>query len=157
MPNAKPKRNRAILIGRRVLDDELNAALAGYGYLIEHSPTRLEGIRKFRSLRPALVIIDVEAISGFPERLFRFFRLIRDNVIVLVACEPNQADASRYLLWGAQDIIHLPLKHDTLNFTLSRASTFHRDLVRATFYRNAAWFGLAMLPLWGMLLYVALR
>jgi len=156
MSDADPKRNRALLIGRRVLDDELRNVLHGYGYMVEHSRTRLDGIRKFRSQRQSLVIIDIEAVNGFPERLFRFFRLVRENAIVLVASGPQQSDASRYLLWGAHDILSLPLKREALNFTLSRTSAYHRALVRATFYRNAGWFVLAMLPLWGALIYFTL-
>jgi ActR/RegA family two-component response regulator len=153
----EPKRNRALLIGRRVLDDELRSVLKGYGYMVEHSRTREEGIRNFRAKRQALVIIDIEAVNGFPERLFRFFRMVRSNAIVLVASGPNQAEASRFLLWGAHDVLQLPLKRDALNFTLSRTSAYHRALVRATFYRNAAWFAAAMLPLWLALLFVSLR
>ena len=157
MSESDHKRNRALLIGRRVLDDELRSVLNGYGYVVEHSRTRLDGIRKFRAQRQSLVIVDIEAVNGFPERLFRFFRLVRENAIVLVASGPQQSEASRYLLWGAHDILQLPLKRDALNFTLSRTSAYHRALVRATFYRNAAWFGAAMLPLWVTLLFVALR
>jgi DNA-binding response OmpR family regulator len=152
-----PKRNRALLIGRRVLDDELRMVLKGYGYMVEHSRTRDEGIRNFRSKRQALVIIDIEAVNGFPERFFRFFRMVRSNAIVLVASGPNQSEVSRFLLWGAHDVLQLPLKRDALNFTLSRTSAYHRALVRATFYRNAAWFAAAMLPLWLALLLVSLR
>jgi hypothetical protein len=157
MPEPDHKRNRALLIGRRVLDDELRAVLNGYGYIVEHSRTRLDGIKKFRAQRQSLVIIDIEAVNGFPERLFRFFRLVRENAIVLVASGPAQSEASRYLLWGAHDVLQLPLKRDALNFTLSRTSAYHRALVRATFLRHAAWFGAAMVPLWVTLLFLVLR
>lgn len=157
MSDNAPKRNRALLIGRRVLDDELQVALNGYGYLVEHCRSRVEGIRKFRASRHALVIMDVEAVNGFPERLFRFFRLVRENSIVLVACTPQQSEASRFLLWGAHDILQLPLKREALNFTLSRTSAYHRELVKSTFYRYAAWFGVAMLPLWALMIYLAMR
>lgn len=157
MADNAPKRHRALLIGQRVLDDELQGALNGYGYLVEHCHTRKEGIRRFRASRHALVIMDVEAVQGFPERVFRFFRLVRENAIVLVACTPQQSEASRFLLWGAHDILQFPLKHEALNFTLSRTSAYHRALVKSTFYRYAAWFGLAILPLWVLVVYLALR
>ena len=139
-------------------DAGLREALSGYGYRVEHCATRKEGIRNFRGQKQALVIVDIEAIHGFPERFFQFFRLVRDNVIVLVAAGPQPAGSTaRYLLGGAHDILQLPLTRDALNFTLSRASTYHRALVRATFHRHVAWFTAAMLPLWGALLYVILR
>jgi DNA-binding response OmpR family regulator len=152
------KKNRALLIGRRVLDDELRSVLNGYGYFVEHCRTRLEGIRKFREHRQSLVIVDVEAINGFPERLFRFFRLVREHSIVLVAADKVQEpQVARYLLWGAHDVLHLPLRRDDLNFTLSRTSAYHRMLVRSSFIRNTLYFGLAMLPLWVMAVFLALR
>ncbi len=158
MPFSDAKKNRALLIGRSVQHDELRLVLNGYGYFVEHTRTRLDGVHKFRAHRPALVIVDAEAISGYPERFFRFFRLVRENAIVLVAAGgTNQSQACRYLLWGAHDILQLPLRREALNFTLSRTSAYHRSLVRSTYLKHAAWFGLAMVPLWTALILIALR
>jgi DNA-binding response OmpR family regulator len=152
------KKSRALLIGRRVLDEELRAVLSGYGYIVDHCRTRLEGIRKFRQNRPALVIVDMAAVSGLPERLFRFFRLVREHSIVLIAADKSQEPkAARYLLWGAHDVLRLPLLHNELNFTLSRTSVYHRKLVRRSFLRNLFYFGFAMTPLWVLALYLAWR
>ena len=157
MPTSQ-KSYRALIVGRKSLDEELNSILSGYGYFVEHCRTRLEGVRKFRSHRQSLVILDIEAIQGLPERLFRFFRLVRENSIILVAADSRrQPQASRYLLWGAHDVLQLPLNRDTLNFTLSRTSAYHRSLVRSTFLKNALYFGAAMLPLWVILLYYVLN
>ncbi len=157
MADTDQKKGRALLIGHRVADPGLQEALSGYGYRVELYATRQEGIRAFRGQKQALVIVDAEAISGFPERFFRFFQMVRDNAIVLVASKPQNSEASRYLLWGAHDILPLPVRRDALNFTLNRASAYHRTLVRATFHRYLAWFGLAMLPLWGSVVYLTLR
>jgi DNA-binding response OmpR family regulator len=151
------KKSRALLIGRRLLDDEIRGVLNGYGYLVEHCRTRLEGVLKFRGQPQSLVIVDVESIHGLPERLFRFFRLVREHSIVLVAADRKQeSQATRYLLWGAHDVLRLPLRHEELNFTLSRTSAYHRNMVRSSFVRNALYFGLTMLPLWALALYAAL-
>lgn len=140
------------------MDEELRATLNGYGYFVEHCRTRLEGTRKFREHRQSLVIVDVDAVSGYPERLFRFFRLVRENAIVLVAAKGEQrTEATRYLLWGAHDVLQLPLRREALNFTLSRTSAYHRDMVRSMYLRNVLYFGLAMLPLWAVLLFLVLR
>ncbi len=149
------KPGRALLIGRRVADPELQNVLSGYGYRVEHCETRDDGIRAFRGQKQALVIVDAEAINGFPERFFRFFGMVRDNAIVLVAAGPQVNEASRYLLWGAHDILPFPLKPEALNFTLTRASAHHRSLVRATFVRYMAWFSAVMLPLWAAVLYLS--
>ena len=152
------KHYRALIVGRKSLDEELSSILSGYGYFVEHCRTRLEGVRKFRSHKQSLVILDIEAVQGLPERLFRFFRLVRENSIVLVAADGRrQTQASRYLLWGAHDVLHLPLDRDALNFTLSRTSAYHRSLVRSTFLKNVLYFGAAMLPLWVILLYYVLH
>ena len=152
------KNYRALIVGRQSLDEELSAILSGYGYFVEHCRTRREGVKKFRSHKASLVILDIETIQGFPERLFRFFRLVRESSIVLVAADGRtQTQTSRYLLWGAHDVLHLPLDRDALNFTLSRTSAYHRSLVRHTFFKNALLFGLTMLPLWGILLYYVLH
>ena len=152
--SATAKKYRALIVGRKSLDEELSGILSGYGYFVEHCRTRLEGVRKFRSQKQSLVILDIEAIHGLPERLFRVFRLVRENSIVLVATDGRrQPQASRYLLWGAHDVLQLPLDRDALNFTLTRTSAYHRSLVRSTFLKNCLYFGLAMLPLWVMLLY----
>jgi DNA-binding response OmpR family regulator len=156
--SASQKNCRALIVGRKSLDEELNSILSGYGYFVEHCRTRLEGVKKFRSHKQSLVILDIEAVQGFPERLFRFFRLVRENSIVLVAADARgQSQASRYLLWGAHDVLHLPLDRDVLNFTLSRTSAYHRSLVRSTFLKNSLFFVLAMAPLWALLLYYVLN
>jgi DNA-binding response OmpR family regulator len=155
---ALQKSYRALIVGRKSLDEELSGILSGYGYFVEHCRTRLEGVKKFRSHKQSLVILDIEAVQGLPERLFRFFRLVRENSIVLVASDiRRQPQASRYLLWGAHDVLHLPLDRDALNFTLSRTSAYHRSLVRSTFLRNVFYFSAAMLPLWALLLYYVLH
>lgn len=157
MPGSE-KKIRALLIGRRVLDEDLRAILGGYGYLVEHCRTRLEGIKAFRRNRQALVIVDVDAVNGFPARFFRFFQMVREHAIVLVAADKAQeGQAARFMLWGAHDVVRLPLQHNDLNFTLSRTSVYHRELVRSSFYRNLFYFGVAMVPLWVLALYLALR
>ena len=152
------KKSKALLIGRRVLDEELRIILNGYGYAVEYCRTRQEGIRSFRKHRHPLVVVDAEAVNGFPERFFRFFRMVPGHSIVLVAADAGQEPrAARYLLWGAHDVLRLPLHHTDLNITLSRTSGYHRKMVRHTFLKNLAYFGLAMLPLWALVLFLIRR
>ncbi len=156
MPAAR--KHRALIVGRTALGRELREILNGYGYFVEYGGTRQEGLRLFRAHRHALVILGVDTITGFPERLFRFFHLIHDKAIVLVACDrQSDAMAARYVVWGADDVLRLPIQRESLNLMLTRASTYHRDMVRDTFRRQLLWFGAAMLPLWAMLAYLALR
>ena len=151
---AAQKKYRALIIGRKSLDDELSSILNGYGYFVDHSRNRIEGVRKFRAHKQSLVILDVEMIQGFPERLFRYFRLVRESSVVLVAADAGyQAKASRFLVWGAHDILSLPLNRDAVNFTLGRTSAYHRSLVRSTFLKNVFFFAAALLPLWALFLY----
>ncbi len=156
--SAEARKHQALLIGGVALAEQLRAILNSFGYFVEHCPSRPEGVRSFRRHRQSLVIVDAELIGGYPERFFRFFRLARGEAIVLVASRPGAADeSSRYLLWGAHDVISVPLRPDALSFILGRASTYHRRVLRAAFYRNALYFGAAVIPLWGILLYFVLR
>jgi DNA-binding response OmpR family regulator len=155
---ADVRKHRALLIGGGAHSDQLQTILNSFGYFVEHSPTRREGIRSFRKHRQSLVIVDAESIGGYPERFFRYFRLARSEALVLVASGRNaDIESSRYLMWGAHDVIPLPLRPDALSFILGRASAYHRRVLRAAFYRNALYFGAAMVPLWGILLYFAMR
>ena len=149
-------RSHALLVGREEVGTELRGILKGYGYIVEQCRSTLEATRLYRQKKQALVIVDADALRGFPERLFRFFRLVNPQAVVLVASASGQSGASRYLLWGAHDVIHLPLQREALNFTLSRTSAYHRRLVRSIFLRNLFWFGVAMLPLWLLALYLLL-
>jgi len=104
------------------------------------------------------VIVDIDIVNGFPARFFRFFQMVREQAIVLIAADVAQeSQASRYRLWGAHDVLHLPLSQDDLNFTLSRTSVYHRKLVKTSFLRNLFFFAVTMVPLWGLLVYLLLR
>lgn len=152
-------RSHALLIGGDVVGTELQGILRGYGYLVEQCRSTLDATRLYRQKKQALVIVETEVLRGFPGRLFRFFRMLNPQAVVLVAAAPSRSGStgtSRYLLWGAHDVIQLPLQRDALNFTLSRTSAYHRQLVRGIFLRNLFWFGLAVLPLWGLALYLLL-
>lgn len=158
-PDATPW-SHALLVGRETIGSELRDILKGYGYRVEQSRSIPEATRLYRQKKQELVIVDAEALHGFPERLFRFFRLVNTRVVVLVAAPSapsGRSGVARYLLWGAHDVIHLPLQREVLNFTLSRTSAYHRRQVRSLFLRNLFWFGLAVLPLWVLALYLLLR
>jgi DNA-binding response OmpR family regulator len=152
------RKHRALLIGGGALADELRPLLNNFGYFVEHDITRLEGARRYRARRHSLVVVDADALRGAPDRFFRFFRTSGGGAIVLIASGwDRRAEASRYLRWGAHDVIHLPLRPDALSFILGRASAYHRRVLRAAFLRNAMYFGLAMSPLWALFLYFVLK
>jgi len=155
---AKHQGQRVLVIGSHRLEADLRVVLNSHGYLVEHSRTRLEGMREFRARKQAIVILDMVALQGFPSRLFRFFRQVRASTVVLIAAsKQEQATASRYLLSGAHEILHLPLNIETLNSTLSRVSLYQESIVRSTFIKHAIFFTLLMLPIWAGLIYVVLR
>ncbi|HEX2612110.1 MAG TPA: hypothetical protein VHO02_00760 [Fibrobacteria bacterium] len=152
------RKNRALLIGGGALADELRPVLNNFGYLVEHDATRLEGARRYRARRHSLVVIDAGALRGAPERLFRFFRISGGDAIVLVASgRDRRADAPRYLMWGAHDVIHTPLRPDALSFVLGLTSAYHRRVLRMAFYRHVLYFSAAIVPLWVMVLYFFLK
>ena len=151
-------KSRALLIGPKGMDPELRALLGGYGYAVDYCRTREEGVKRFRERRQSLVIVDADALGGFPQRLFRFFRTVRESAIGLVASGLEKRDeVAKFLLWGAHDVLQFPLRREALNFTLSRTSAYHRMLVRRTFLRNALYFMAVMLPFWLLLLFLVVR
>lgn len=151
-------RHRVLVISRsRDLRNELVTLLSGYGYFVEYCQSRMEGIRKFRAHKQSIVILDVPVLRTFPQRLFRFIRMIRRNTIVLIAANrKEEAEAVQRLDLGAYDILHLPLKTDFLKLTLKRALDHHKLTVENLFVKNAVFFGLLMAPLWAILAYLIL-
>lgn len=152
-------RHRVLVISRSMdLRNELVTLLSGYGYFVEYSHGRLDGVRKFRSHKQSIVILDVPVLRTFPQRLFRFIRMIRKNAIVLIAANhKEEAEAVQRLDLGAYDILHLPLKTDFLKLTLSRALAHHSLMVENIFVKNVIFFGCLMLPIWSLLAYLLLR
>jgi two-component system, NtrC family, response regulator HydG len=157
MPDSN--RHRVLVISRSPdLRNELVTLLSGYGYFVEWCSTRMEGLRKFRSHKQSIVIVDVPVLRTFPHRLFRFIRMIRRNAIVLIAANrKEEAEAVQRLDLGAYDILHLPLRTDFLKLTLNRAMEHHRLMLENIFVKNVVFFGLLLLPLWGLLGYLLVR
>ena len=148
------KKHRALLIGGGALADELRPVLNNFGYFVEHDATRLDGVRKFRDRRHSLVVVDSDVVTGNPERFFRFFQVAGGAIVLVASGKEHRPDASsRYLLWGAHDVIQLPLRPDALSFILGRTSAYHRRVLRMAFYRHVLYFGAAITPLWALLLY----
>lgn len=152
-------RHRVLIISRSSdLRNELVTLLSGYGYFVEFCHSRLEGIRKFRSHKQSILILDVPVLRNFPQRLFRFIRMIRRNTIVLIAANhKEEAEAVHKLDLGAYDILHLPLKTDFLKLTLSRAIEHHQLMLENIFVKNVLFFGILMLPLWMVLAFLLLN
>ena len=157
MPHSN--RQRVLIISRNPdLRNELVTLLSGYGYFVEFCQTRLEGVRKFRAHKQPIVILDVPVLRTFPKRLFRLIQMVRRNTIVLIAAHKREeVEAFENLHLGAYDILNLPLRTDFLKLTLSRALAHHRMMLENIFVKNLVFFGLLMLPIWGMLAYLLLQ
>jgi DNA-binding NtrC family response regulator len=157
MPDAN--RHRVLVISRSAdLRNELVTLLSGYGYFVEFCQNRMEGVRKFRAHKQSIVILDVPVLRNFPRRLFRFFRMIRRNTIVLIAANrKEEAEAVQRLDLGAYDVLHLPLKTDFLKLTLSRAVEYHKMMIENIFVKNVVFFGLLLLPIWALMGYLIVR
>jgi DNA-binding NtrC family response regulator len=157
MPEAN--RHRVLVVSRDTdISNELVTLLSGYGYFVEFCQNRVEGMRKFRAHKQPIVILDMNVLRMFPKRLFRFIQRIRKNTIVLIAAgKHEEAEAFNRLSMGAYDVINLPLKTDSLKSTLKRALAFHRLSLENLFVKNAVFFALLVLPIWGLLAYFLLR
>jgi len=152
-------RHRVLVISRSPdLRNELVTLLSGYGYFVEYSPNRLDGLRKFRAHKQPIVILDVPILDHWPKRLFHFFQLVRKNTIVLIAAHKSEeAQAFKQMRLGAYDVLNLPLKTDFLKLTLTRAMSHHKMIIENIFVKNALFFGLLMLPIWVVLIWVLSR
>lgn len=152
-------RHRVLVISpNSSLRDELVTLLSGYGYFVEHSASRMEGIRKFRAHKQPIVILDVPILKHWPVRLFKLFQLVRRNTIVLIAAsKKEEAAAFQFMRLGAYDVLNLPLKTDFLKLTLTRALSHHKMLIENIFVKNTLFFGLLMLPIWVLIIWLVAR
>ncbi len=157
MPGANRQRV-LVMSGNSDTRHELVTLLSGYGYFVEESQNRVEGVKKFRAHKQPIVILDLPMLRFFPRRLLQFFQKVRKNTIVLIAAHKREEDdAFQYLKMGAYDLLYLPLKTDSLKMTLSRALNYHQVLLNNIFINNAIYFGLLALPIWLALGYVLMR
>jgi DNA-binding NtrC family response regulator len=156
---ATGNRQRVLVMSRNSeMRHELVTLLSGYGYYVEESQSRVDGVRKFRAHKQPIIILDMPMLRLFPRRLIDFFQKVRKNTIVLVAAHKREEDdAYQYLRLGAYDLLNLPLKTDSLKLTLNRALTYHQAMLDNVFIGNALFFGLLMLPIWAALAYVLSR
>lgn len=152
-------RHRVLVISRSAeVRNEIVTLLSGYGYFVEFCHSRLEGIRRFRSHKQPIVILDVPMLRTFPQRMFRLIKMVRRNTIVLIASQKKEeAEAFQQLQLGAYDILNLPLKTEFLQLTLSRALAHHQLQMENIFVKNAVFFGLLMCPVWILLAYILAR
>ncbi len=152
-------RHRVLVISQRPdVRNELVTLLSGYGYFVEYCSSQLEGVRKFRAHKQPILILDAPVLKVFPKRLFKLIRLVRRNTIILVTAYKNEeAAAFGHLQQGAYDILNLPLRTDFLTLTLNRAQAHHMLLIESLFVKNAAFFGLLMLPIWAFLAYLLVK
>lgn len=152
-------KHRVLVISHSAsLRDELVTLLSGYGYYVEYSNTRIDGIRKFRSHKQPIVIIDVPILKHLPQRLFKLFQMVRKNTIVLIAAhKKEEALAFQHMRLGAYDVLNLPLRTDFLKLTLSRAISNHKLLIENIFVKNTLFFGLLMLPIWVLVIWLMSR
>jgi DNA-binding NtrC family response regulator len=157
MPDSN--RHRVLVISRDTeVSNELVTLLSGYGYFVEYSQNRMEGMRKFRAHKQPIVILDTNVLRIFPKRLFKFIQQIRKNTIVLIAAQKNdETRAFEQLSMGAYDVLKLPLKTEYLKSTLNRALTHHRLTLENIFVKNLVFFAMLMAPIWLLLVYRILR
>ena len=152
-------RHRVLVISKsHHLRSELVTLLSGYGYFVEDSKDRLDGIKKFRSYKQAIIIIDVPSLRRFSKRIFTLIKMIQHNAIILIAAyKPENRVAFEHLKLGAYDILNLPLKTEFLIHTLKRAQNHHRMMLDNMFIKSTLFFGLLMLPLWLLTAYLLVK
>jgi DNA-binding NtrC family response regulator len=152
-------RDRVLVISNRSeVRNELVTLLSGYGYYVEYCASRMEGVRKFRSHKQSLVILDVGALRTYPRRLFKFIQLVRRNAIVLIAAHKSEeAAAFSRISLGAFDVLQLPLKTESLKLTLQRAQTHYRLNLENIFVKNVVFFGIVIAPIWVLLAILLLK
>ncbi len=151
--------HRVLIIGnRRDVRNELVTLLSGYGYFVDYCGSRLEGLKRFRAHKQAIVILDVPILKKFPRRMIQFFQKVQKNTIVLISAHKDEEmEAFDCLRYGAYDILNLPLKTEFLKLTLSRAQSHHKLILENVFVKNTVFFGVLMAPIWGLLGYLLFK
>ncbi len=152
-------RHRVLVISpSSSLRDELVTLLSGYGYFVEHSASRADGVKKFRAHKQPIIILDIPILKHWPARMFRLFQMVRRNTIVLIAANKKEEPSAFQLMrLGAYDVLNLPLKTEFLKLTLSRALSHHKMLIENIFVKNTLFFALFMVPIWVLVLWLVSR
>lgn len=152
-------RHRVLVICKNnQLRFDLVTLLSGYGYFVEESTTRLEGLKSYRSHKQSIVIIDLPILRKYSERMLHYIRSIQKHAIILITANNQQrADTLLPLAQGAYDVLGLPLKRDVLIHTLSRAKNHHNMLLENLFIKNILFFVILLSPLWIYSLYLVFR
>jgi DNA-binding response OmpR family regulator len=86
----------------------LRVALSGGGFRVHEAATGAEGVEAVRDLRPALVVLDVEAPGIGGSETLRRIRTISDACVLLVSGSADEADHLLGLAAGADDFVTKP-------------------------------------------------
>lgn len=136
--------------------NDLITLLTGFGYYVDYVNTRIEGLKKYRHYKHAIVIFDVPALPRFPKRVFRLFRFFSRNPIILIAAKPQEQPLiNKYIEErGVFDTIELPLHVNVLAFKLRRLLEHNLLQANNEFMRLLITLILFAIPVWALLMYL---
>jgi DNA-binding NtrC family response regulator len=138
--------------------NDLVVLLTGSGYFVDYVETRIEGLRKFRQHKHAVIFMDVPSLPRFPNRLFKLFRVYKRNPIVLILAQVSEEKkVYPYLSWDIYDIVSLPLNADYQHHTLKRLVEHSAKTSRLEFLQMLFFMAASTLPLWLLFLYYLSR
>jgi DNA-binding NtrC family response regulator len=143
-------RPRLLVISKDpMVRNDLVILLSGCGYFVDYVENRLEGIKKFRNFKHAVVIMDVHALPKYPKRMLKLFRVYKKNPIILIVAHYDEAQRIYpYMRLGIFDIVPLPFQVDRLYFVLKRLVEHSRLAAQNEFSKMFLYMLLITLPVW---------
>jgi len=155
----RPNPDRVLVVsGNARVKSELESSLSNLGCLVDFSPSRKDGAKKFRAHKQHLVILDATSLGKTPQRLFRYFHRIRKNTITMVAYSDAREHAVLEKLGLDVDaLLNLSGNIETARATLNSALEAHRIWMKSLFRKHVAYFTALVLPIWLGLLWAVLR
>lgn len=150
MKDFEKARTRLLVISNNLkVRDNLVMLLSGYGYFVDYTTSRDEGLESFKKYRQAVVIIDVPSLPRYPERMMRLFMSHKKTPVILVAAEhKDEKLVYLFLKKGVYDVLHLPLEMDYVEVILKRLVTYNDLLARTEFVQTLVVLTLMVIPAW---------
>lgn len=109
--------------------NELVTLMTGYGFYVDYLSTLKDGLRKFKSFRHVIIMLQADELEQNIEKAFRLFNKVQKNVKIVILTN-NLEMSPRFLNAGAFDVISKDQSVAESSAQLSRLVMTYRSMVR---------------------------